>query len=338
MAKRLKKVVPSETVAHLWAHRAQSEARNAQGNVYFEGDTIWSYGSHFPIARHVENKRGEHAILFTTRTHSITTAKHLSIVRRAIPPQVEVFGVSYPTDGLSAKMLDEFQSRLDEQVEQTEKSVKYKAGCLTSLDGCVQGFHRFAKFIGNRRAPKLPSAEWYSAQRYAIAKRAEREAWERANPSEAQQQREAASAKREAARERKAESDRVKATAQLEAWQRGESVSFPSAFKSLRCDYLRVFQGNVETSRHATVPLEHVQRVAPLVVRIINEGRVYKRNGHTIHLGNFALDAIDSYGNVLAGCHRFEKSEILRFAATLPPSETEAETEAEISEPSTEVA
>lgn len=46
--------------------------------MYFEGPTIFSYGSHFPIATHVTNARGERAVIFTRETYSVTTQKHMS--------------------------------------------------------------------------------------------------------------------------------------------------------------------------------------------------------------------------------------------------------------------
>ena len=56
---RTRTVHPADMVAHLWAHKSQDFARNPGHNFYFHGDTIYSYGSHFPVARHVENKRGK---------------------------------------------------------------------------------------------------------------------------------------------------------------------------------------------------------------------------------------------------------------------------------------
>ena len=75
-------VHPADMVAHLSAHKSQDFARNPGHNFYFHGDTIYSYGSHFPIVRHVENKRGR-AVLFTTRSYSATTAGHKCMVEGA---------------------------------------------------------------------------------------------------------------------------------------------------------------------------------------------------------------------------------------------------------------
>ena len=79
---RTRNVHPADMVAHLWAHKSQDFARNPGHNFYFHGDTIYSYGSHFPVARHVENKRGR-AVLFTTRSYSSTTAGHKCMVEGA---------------------------------------------------------------------------------------------------------------------------------------------------------------------------------------------------------------------------------------------------------------
>jgi hypothetical protein len=68
-------------VAHLWANQLQDEARNS-GNFYFNGSTIYSYGGHFPIAKHIE-VNGQKAVLFTTRGYSNTTARHIAVVRHA---------------------------------------------------------------------------------------------------------------------------------------------------------------------------------------------------------------------------------------------------------------
>lgn len=72
----------NSTIAHMWANKTQSEATNGS-NFYFEGDTIYSYGSHFPIAKHVINENRDRAVLFTERTYSNTTARHIQIVRQA---------------------------------------------------------------------------------------------------------------------------------------------------------------------------------------------------------------------------------------------------------------
>lgn len=66
----------NDQVAHLWANKSRQQAKGS--NVFFEGNTIYSYGHHFPMARLYKG-----VVLYTTGSYSVTTAKHLSIVRRA---------------------------------------------------------------------------------------------------------------------------------------------------------------------------------------------------------------------------------------------------------------
>lgn len=69
-------------IAHMWAHQTQPDARTSRNNFFYDGDTIYSYGRHFPIAKHVEFN-GVKAILFTLDSYSVTTAKHIHTVLHA---------------------------------------------------------------------------------------------------------------------------------------------------------------------------------------------------------------------------------------------------------------
>jgi hypothetical protein len=70
----------------------------------------------------------------------------------------------------------------------------------------------------------------------------------------------------------------------------------------------------LQTSRGARVPLDHAVKAFRVIKRLRDKGQTYERNGHTIHLGHFALDSIDNAGNVRAGCHTVEWEEIARVA------------------------
>ena len=58
MSKRQRHVFSNREIPHLWAHQTQDEARNGTASFYFRGATIYSYGSHFPIATHVKGSQG----------------------------------------------------------------------------------------------------------------------------------------------------------------------------------------------------------------------------------------------------------------------------------------
>lgn len=65
-------------VAHAFAY-GETDASTRSGNFYVWGDSIYSYGHHFCIARRV----GDNTVLMTTRSWGPTTAKHISYVWRA---------------------------------------------------------------------------------------------------------------------------------------------------------------------------------------------------------------------------------------------------------------
>ena len=75
----MKKVNTPQDTAHLFATQTQIEARTPNGSLYFYGKSIYSYGSHFCIAKFIDSK----TLLFTERTYSNTTAKHISVVSHA---------------------------------------------------------------------------------------------------------------------------------------------------------------------------------------------------------------------------------------------------------------
>lgn len=88
----------------------------------------------------------------------------------------------------------------------------------------------------------------------------------------------------------------------------------------------------VETSRGARVPVSHALRGLRFVRAVVAKGETYQRNGHTLHLGNYAIDRIDADGTLHAGCHHISYAEIERIAPALESlkvSATDSSTEEE---------
>lgn len=86
----MKKVFQNHSeVAHVFAQRTQSEGRASR--VFFEGDTIYSYGYHFPIAKFVDLPNGQTVVLFTLDGYSNSTSKHIGIVRGALSQYDKVY-------------------------------------------------------------------------------------------------------------------------------------------------------------------------------------------------------------------------------------------------------
>lgn len=115
----MKKVVSESTVAHLWAHQAQEEARKSNGSFYFHKRVIYSYGSHFPIAEIDENN--SNIVYFTTRTYSNTTAGHISTASRAVGHKTLIY-CKYPT-AAAEKDHEANMTDFEEKAKQIAKSL-----------------------------------------------------------------------------------------------------------------------------------------------------------------------------------------------------------------------
>ena len=88
----------NKMVAHLWANEQQESAFGS--NFYFNGASIYSWGTHFEAGRIVRNKRGEIAYLINEERYSNSTSQHQSYIRSAIPSGAMIFSVGYNMNNL----------------------------------------------------------------------------------------------------------------------------------------------------------------------------------------------------------------------------------------------
>jgi hypothetical protein len=77
---------------------------------------------------------------------------------------------------------------------------------------------------------------------------------------------------------------------------------------------LRIIEGEVQTSLGARFPVSHAQLALAFVRQVRASGREYVRNGHSVHLGHYA---VDPDGTVHAGCHVVKWDEIEHIAPQL---------------------
>lgn len=272
-------------VAHAWAHGLKESGRNSTGSLYFSGATVYSYGPHFAIARHVERK-GQRCVLFTTRDYSITTSGHKSQVRCAIPPGVPVFHVTDPSDAPTVKTLDEYAARVDEALKRAARATKHGEWALRRAGELVEEANAFAAFFGFRRRLALPGD--LDAVRERVKKQAAAAA---------------AATKKRLAREA------AERTEQLREWARDASLTYQHGFA-----YMRLNGDRVETTMRADVPLSEVVKVGPMVVEMFARGQTYQRNGERINVGQYTLETITA-DVVTVGCHKFTRAEVERITA-----------------------
>lgn len=309
--KRQRNVFPSDEVPHLWYHKTQDSARNAGRNLYFENETIYSYGGHFPIARHVTVGR-KSAVLFTTRTYSNTTAKQCGMVRSAIPESATVFSVPFVVGAWGS---DSHEDNLASYVKASEKALDkatraissgaYLLGLAFENRDNARAYARFFK-VSCPKFDFLPKGKVF---RTLKAKLAERKARHDAAFSAAQ-------VRAEARREEQNRIARLEFSEQAELWKAGNAnvrLSYISGVDTL----LRITGNEVETSRGARIPVSHAKRGLAFVRKVMASGQEYVRNGHTLHLGHYSIDKITTDGTLTAGCHVIKFAEIARLALAL---------------------
>lgn len=279
--------------------------------MFFEGDTIYSYGKHFPMAKFEEieyqNDKGEtvsdNVVLYTTRGYSVSTAKHLAYTRRAIPRFYRVVYVYSPTASVEQNLWHEhgLVTHYLEQYGATnhhgrkQKLARELSHVITRITDICDAYH-------------IPVPEW--AQLSDDLTEAARQANERKQAAEA-----AARAKRE----KEEAAAKRKARAYLKDWIKDTTMAtsgwnVPSLCNHPTC--LRVTGEEIETSHGARVPVEHAVKIWPLLRSMKAKRTTYKRNGHTIHLGHYAVESFDGK-ELVVGCHHIPWAELARIAEEL---------------------
>lgn len=319
----MKRVVTNSRLPHLWMYprEERDSARSSNGNFYFEGDTIYSYGSHFPIARHVTNERGEQAVFFTSNSYGCTTAQHKSEVMRAIPAGHAVFVVpsvhSYATEerALRPEHIEEnylhYAQQLKEralEIAKKGRQMKNRVWDLNRLRShLLPEANAFADFVDRPRFADPTLAPDFADMLKRIEDYAEHEA-------EILAAQEIVRAKKEAERERVA---KLEYAEQISLWREGRDVGY---LPQLSTDMLRVKGMTVQTSRGVVVPLDEAQKMLSYIKRVWASGLGYQRAGgfDAVMVGAFVLHSIDAEtGFTTIGCHRFTKEEIELVAPSI---------------------
>ena len=276
-------------IAHEWANRQDGTGIGAGGNMLYGGGCLYSYGEHFIIARHVTNEKGERAVLFTERTYSQTTAKHIAIARGASSH----LNVIYVADPALTKdeLFTEWRGRIitvAEKLSEAKRPQKY----ATEIENLYHEAGRYADFFGYEmpellvQAGNIRNSEQFSA--YLAKDRAERKA------------------------EEAAYNKRLK-TAQklkLKAWRAFENNSFMTLDG---WDYLRFDKkhGEIETTQRVTFSLDEGKSLYHFIQATLAKGN-YADSSEQF-LGQYPIIEING-AYIRIGCHKVAQKEINRFA------------------------
>lgn len=310
-------------IEHKWAHQVAKRGggiEGRKGNIFYDGPSIYSYGRHFEMARIVtidkpSGIRGSvhpaKAVLITTRRYSVSTARHINDVRRAVS-HMPTFNV--PDLGASPRQLfDSYKARIADALKNADKASAAKRVAskakehweLRQVSELTAQANELARFFGLRMRLKLPKGfENRIHTAHAIS-------LEYSGQLAAQRDKKYAGDRCERA---------IAERTELEPkWRAGQNVYFRHRYygcaESLFA-WLRVSADGtaVETSQGASAPIDHVRRAYQYLAPLVARGENWRTNGKTIHVGDFTVDSLAADGTVRAGCHTFEWSEIEALA------------------------
>jgi hypothetical protein len=289
MAKRLKTVFANhDACAHVWASQTQYEGRS--GPMFFRDASIFSYGSHFEIARIVEH-RGVKVALFNRARYSNTTAKHQSAARRAVR-HVPILYTSNIDKGVESAFKEARELIL------TNAAAQLKARRPQQLhwieDEVTEHNERCAKLKLKRLQFKLPKKLRKQIRDHVIKRTLRNDELDAKKSERQKKQREQAERLRV---EREAE-DRRLTPIELADWKAGAERT--ARVTRVYPQSIRVRGGVVQTSGGAEVPLmEATQLLARVEAGIAKEGD---------SVGSFTFNGVED-GFALIGCHRISIEE-----------------------------
>lgn len=282
----MKKVFSDQSqVAHLWANKVQDEATNSGRSFFFRRSTIYSYGSHFPIAKHVQDEAGNEYILFTERGYSNTTAKHISITYMACRNKEIVY--CYSPEASSKENFEYWEKMVNGEIDKLAKARKPEL-YLNNIENIANKVKRYAEFTGHAipeiliEAMKIVDKDQYigyQETRIELAKKARKQA--------------------EIELKKRYQED-------LQKWLNFETNRL---YSNNSTDFLRYNSENdrVETTQAVQIPNEIAKRLW-LSIR----ENTLKVGDKILHYNINQADKV-----IKIGCHTFKRDYLLSFGANL---------------------
>ena len=313
--KRQKTVFTNSELAHVWASRSQDYGRNGGDSFFFEGDIIYSWGKHFPVARFKKMPNGQTVVLYNDSTYSVSTTQHQSLAYSAVT------GLDLPIISIPARFWDDYKGGRDyiileiqEAISKSSRAKKYALEHMCkwyySASCMCKKLHDWGKF--HKRHPKYK----FSESDLQVLRRAK-----------AQQ---SVLAEKERKRQELAERRRQEDLKILEQqcggsvydyWRRFGSLptGYPS-YKYLDDTLCRIDGDDIVTSRGAKVPVSHAKRIIKLVKRCKDRGVAYIADTEApLRIGYYQVRNIASNGDIQIGCHFIKYKEVELLGQQLLP-------------------
>lgn len=295
-------------VAHVWAQ--QTKARATGSNFYFEGPHLYSYGRHFMVGRILPSG----VAVLTSRSYSVTTARHIIYARQAVSHRTVVY-CNDPADTAGTNMRAARAEIADRLAWMQKKGIRQ-----TTRDKLALRAQQIAD-EANAYLAALPADERGDVAPIDVSN-LQGLAEERARAIAA-----AATLQKERQAARMAETLET-----LAKWRTGEVLQSTGLYDLPAALRLRhVSQGVnlhaesagpariVETSHGASIPVADALKLWPIILRVKAGSKDYTPGEP---LGNYRLTQIRTDGSIRVGCHDIAFSEIEGIAQALGLLET----------------
>ena len=238
----MKTVFNNSMTAHVWFSQSQDYGNNSNSSLYFSGATIFSYGSHYPLATIYKDQE---VVLVNSTPSSVTTGQHRSDVLRAIDNETfKTISVPDTMDAQNRENIEHLESRVLETLENLFKGrMHHESHYIYSIGKYNDYLDYFGPFVGHEKIEIDDHLESFSTE---VAK------------------------KRRIRESKEAEKRKIIQAKQLQEFRVGETSSVNS-----HKIYLRVRNGLVETSHGADVPLKDALRLyKALKNKTVNVGHI----------------------------------------------------------------
>lgn len=138
-------------LTHIWANQTQTHGKGS--NMFFEYDTIYSYGYHFKLAKHITNKDGLKCVFFNDKHYSNSTSKQQALVYRSIPANIQFFKVQSFFNDIETSTtahLENLKSYLEYAKGSQQKTIyatKLKNWYKSQTKIAIDVFDKYVKFF-----------------------------------------------------------------------------------------------------------------------------------------------------------------------------------------------
>lgn len=302
--KRVRHIEPNPF--HAWAHQTRDWGANSTRTVSFDGVNAYSYRACIGTIVEVGNKRKNRVYLVNSRDYSVTTRNHKSMLRQSIPVGAVAFEVPYLDNHSHAGNVNYLLNLYNEKLGEAKRARKYKGSALRHALNYLSKAREYAKvFKVPAKYTKLPTVKQEAEVRALLPE------YERIQEQKEQEETERRRAEYQTWLD--ASPERAEQEAKLESWLNCESNGYLSMLPYPR---MRLNGDTVETTLGANVPLEHVKKLVPMILKRIEAGEPWVPT-QDLRLGHYRISRLDADGTLTVGCHRFPKEEVIRFAKVL---------------------